>query len=219
MRSCTLLEKNPVTTCRQPWSSYAVQTFAYCDRSFIESVTKAAAVFPCTTPPFNTDTIHPAWFEGQDFLYFKLHGLPGQSSWYSNNLTTAITARQIRRLDLRGTTVFVANCYLWHSDTPGGPAGRAPMLHALLGAGARAVVGGSGINYARARSVYGADVLGQAFRQLIGLGFSPRAAFRLGMLRVRLHRHNHHTAMIDVQSFRIFDNTHQEPELDGINVL
>ena len=196
-----------------------MHTFAYCDARFIQSVTKAAGVPPCTCLPHHTDTINPAWFESADFLYFKLHGLPGQPAWYNADYITAITAQQIRRLRLQGTIVFVANCFLWHTESAGDPRTQAPMLYALLGAGARAVVGGAGINYAKAHSVYGADVLGRAFRQHCALGFSPRPAYRLGMLRVKLHRHNRTIAMQDVQHFQLFDAGTHRPQLDGITVL
>jgi hypothetical protein len=53
------------------------------------------------------------------------------------------------------------------------------MLDALLGAGARYVVGGDGKNWAAHRRVTGAAALGQRFRQLLVRGFDPLMALAL----------------------------------------
>ena len=63
------------------------------------------------------------------------------------------------------------------------------------------------MNYAKAHSVYGADLLGRAFHRFCTIGFTPRWAFWLGMSRVKLHRDRKHLAIKDVQDFRLFDNT------------
>lgn len=184
-----------------------MKTQAYCDVNFLHSVRQASGVTPITSPPFHVDTIRPTWFQGYDFIYFKLHGLPSEPRWYGHNWITAIEARQIKYLDLTSTVVFVANCFLWHEDKASSPRHQAPMLYALLDAGAAAVVGGPGINYAKPHSVYGADILGQAFRQFCALGLMPTPAFKLAMLRIKFHRHRRHQALQDVHSFQIFDNT------------
>jgi hypothetical protein len=113
--------------------------------------------------------------QGHDFLYFKLHGWPDQPYWYGDNWTTALKAEQLTAAELGGATVFVANCYLPES----------PMLPALLSAGARAVVGGAGLNYAAVFSLVGADLLGYHFRQALKLGLAVTAAFRVAKWLMR----------------------------------
>ena len=184
-----------------------MKTLAYCDKAFYDSVFKASGVEPLTSPPLHVDTFRPHWLQGYDFLYFKLHGLPSEPRWYGQHWITALEARHLKYLVLTGTIVFVANCYLWHTTKPGSPREQAPMLYALLDAGARAIVGGPGINYAKAHAVYGADILGQTFRRFCALGVPPTPAFKLAMTRVKLHRHHKHPAMQDVLSFKIFDTS------------
>jgi hypothetical protein len=145
-----------------------MRTLAYCCASWRKSVRRAAAVAPVLCPPVTSQAIHPAWLEGYDFLYFKLHGVPEGSAWYGDESAIALTAEQIRQANLTGAVVFAACC---HVDN-------GPMLSALLKAGARAVIAGAGDNYARAETVDGADLLGKTIRILLQIGTDPRIAFR-----------------------------------------
>lgn len=175
-----------------------MRTFAYCARSFEKSVTQAAGVRPLISPPATHRLFDPAWISGQDFLYFKLHGLPGQEFWYGDNWTTAISADLIRQADLANTIVFVANCHLYqippkhiqapyHIDPlPGDKHLVGPMLTALLKAGARCIVGGPGENFASKTKVEGADFLGRNFRIFIQIGISPKAAFKFAKSQTKL---------------------------------
>jgi len=167
-----------------------MRTFAYCAASVRDSVLQAAGVQPLLSPPVTAETFHPSLLEGYDFIYFKLHGLPNEIYWYGDDWITALRADQILAADLTGTVVFAANCHLANG----------PMLDALLRAGARAVVGGPGKNYAKKHAVYGADVLGRTFRRLVAAHLSPNTAFRLARLMARTHfRRNH-----DTLSFQIY---------------
>ena len=186
-----------------------MKTFAYCAAEFQHSVRKAAGVQPLLSPPATAETFDPAWLESRDFLYLKLHGLPEEIYWYGDNWITALRATQILAANLTGTIVFVANCHLFQANpsttlgTGNGGHPTSPMLSALLGAGARAVIGGSGENYAKRHSVHGADRLGRAFRYLLQFGFPPYTAFRTAQLALTLKPHKDR-ADLDALNFRYF---------------
>jgi hypothetical protein len=162
---------------------------AYCCASFADSTQKAAGVVPLLSPPLSAfggpglDRFPVYALEGQDVLYFKLHGLPGQPYWYGDDMITALTADQLPAADLSRTVVFVANCHLWASEKSGKGA---PMLDALLDAGAMAVVGGGGENFGKMHEVYGADLLGKWFVMCLRLGASPLTAFYVAKARVSM---------------------------------
>lgn len=170
-----------------------MKTFAYCAHSFEQSTKRAAGVQPLLSPPSTIDTFEPAWLESHNLIYFKLHGLPGQPFWYGDKWVTALSTDQIRSCDLTNTIIFVANCYLPES----------PMLQALLDAGAKAVIGGPGQNYARPNSVDGADLLGLYVRVLLQLGFSAAMALRFAKTRLHLKRKDKETK--DTLAFRIWN--------------
>lgn len=178
-----------------------MRVFAYCATTFEYSVTKAAGVVPLLSPPITTAGFEPHWLQGHDFIYLKLHGLPEEAYWYGDNWITAISATQILAADLKGTTVFVANCHLFQANNGQRPS--SPMLTALLAAGARAVVGGAGDNFAKRHTVHGADRLGRAFRYLLQLGFAPYTAFRLAQFLLTLRPHKE-PADLDALKFRYF---------------
>jgi hypothetical protein len=160
-----------------------VKTLAYCCHTHQRSVRQAAGVQPLTCPPLCSDHFSPDWLAGYDFLYFKLHGhhngTPyGRSTWFGDGETPAITAGQLRAADLRGATVFVATCYAYDGV----------MVHSLLHAGARAVIGSPGQQLAHPSALFGADLFGQAVRLALQCGFQPRAAFNLARLRLKTQR-------------------------------
>jgi len=178
-----------------------MRVLAVCARSFFNSVRRAAGVYPLVCPPRDLAFFaQPGIFEyndaGQpyDFLYFKLHGLPSQPFWYGDGWVTAVSAEQLKAADLRGKVVFVANCWLPES----------PMLAALLAAGARAVIGGSGPNYAGAAGVTGADLLGAWIRLGLTGGLSISRAFSLARVRVSLGVRT--KANKDALTFQIWEN-------------
>lgn len=160
-----------------------MRTFAYCAAEFCISVRRAAGVVPLLSPPVTARIFDPRWLEGRDFIYLKLHGLPEEVYWYGDNWLTALCATQILAADLRGTVVFVANCHLYQNGNGSHPT--SPMLNALLATGARAVVGGSGENYAKRRTIHGTDRLGRAFRHLLQFHLPPYTAFRLAQAWLR----------------------------------
>jgi len=154
-----------------------LKVLAYCAKSFEASVKRAAGVTPLTSPPVIMQTFEPAWLEGYDFIYFKLHGLPSQPYWYGDGYITAVSDHQIRRANLTNTIVFAANCHL--CEKANGDIIPSPMLTALLDAGAKCVVGGPGQNYAAKIRLVGADLLGFYFRILVAFPrITPDFAFR-----------------------------------------
>jgi len=173
-----------------------VKVFAYCSQSAAESTRKAAGVEPMTCPPVKAATFDPAWLEGQDFIYFDLHGAPGGMEWRGDKRTIALRAEQIRAAKLGGAVVFATNCHLGDANSP--------MLVALLDAGASYVVAGDGLNWAGAQAVMGAARLGQFFR--ISLAFmDPRRALtaaKIGMQRLVLR--GRREMVQDTLGFKLF---------------
>jgi len=170
-----------------------MKTFAYCSRSFAQSVRQSAGVAPFTSPPLHKDSFLPATIEGYRLLYFKLHGIKYEPYWYGDNWLTALSADTIHVADLRGAVVFAANCHLPES----------PMLDALLAAGARAVVAGGGRNFAGVTAMRGADILGYYFRLMLQLHIPPKPA--LSMAKYALRTIRRPTAPIaDALKFKLF---------------
>ena len=148
-----------------------MRVFAYCCESFAESARRASGVEPITCPPVNAGNFCLEWLEGQDLIYFDLHGEPGAPIWLGDDRIIALMTSQVRQADLRGAIVFAVNCYLADEG--------APMMAALLDAGARYVVGGEGKNWANTKRPTGAAALGQRFRQLLERGIEPMMALAL----------------------------------------
>jgi hypothetical protein len=159
-----------------------MKTFAYCCKSMETSTRRAAGVEPVTYPPMKAADFDPAWLEGQDFIYFDLHGAPGGDTWRGDKRTIALREAQIRAAHLGGAVVFATNCHLGDADSP--------MLTALLDAGAAYVVAGDGLNWAGARTVMGAARLGQLFRIALAFMDARRAltAAKMGVQRLSLRR-------------------------------
>lgn len=155
-----------------------MNVFAYCSQSAAKSTRKATGVEPVTCPPTKAATFDVQALEGQDFIYFDLHGAPGGTEWRGDKRTIALREAQIRAANLTGAVVFATNCHLGDADSP--------MLTALLDAGARYVVAGDGLNWAGAQTVIGAARLGQLFRIALGFMDARRAltAAKLGLQRL-----------------------------------
>lgn len=170
-------------------------TVAYCAASFARSVQKASGVEPLLCPPLTTKSFPVHKLEVAQFLYFKLHGLPDQPYWYGDDWVTALSVEQLTAVSLKDAVVFVANCYLPES----------PMLEALLKAGAAAVVGGSGPNFAKTGEVYGADLLGYWFRRLTALGVVPKYALMGAKSRLRFEAKKD-KSILDALGFKLWTN-------------
>jgi len=183
-----------------------MNAFAYCAASFAPRLARLAGVRPHTCPPLTDETFDPSLLQGQDFVWFKLHGRRNERYWYGDNWTTALSADRLAPADgtvgpdLRGAVVFVSNCWLYH-----GPAGReipGPMMIALAEARASAIIGGAGLNYARTDRIAGTDLLGLYVRYFLKLGLSARRAFRFAQLRLALARPGLVTD--DTRGFRVW---------------
>lgn len=168
-----------------------MRTFAYCAKTFAPAMARVAGITPVTCPPWNAFTFRPQWLEGRELIYFDLHGLPGLDHWFEEvpspmlnipGRTVAITAEQIRSVDLGGAVVFCLSCYLeWGS----------PMLEALLAANASYVIGGEGLNWGGTHQLMGADLLGLWFRRALERGREPLAALALARHIVKLDLWKH----------------------------
>jgi hypothetical protein len=187
-----------------------MNVFAYCAESFAQATQQAAGVEPLTSPPVKAETFDPQWLVGHDLLFIDLHGEPGDAAWYGDYRIPALTATQVRSVDLRGTGVFATSCYLGDADSP--------MLDALLDAGAAYVIGGDSRNYAGETLMLGASLLGHHFRSWLSLGAGPRKALSLAkqMLKARMglsivrrkaqkgQRRHDDVADLDTLEFRMF---------------
>lgn len=134
---------------------------------------------PLTCPPANADTFDPRWLAGRDLIYLDLHGMPGQPYWLGDDGIVALTAEQIHGASLGNAVVFAINCYLADDDSP--------MLDALLGAGARYVIGGSGPNLGGQETLQGASLLGFYLRTGLAAGFDPLTALSAAKSALRVH--------------------------------
>jgi len=195
-----------------------MRIFAYAAETFAESVRRAAGVEPLTCPPMTAECFDPRWLQGFRFLYIKLHGLAHTPVWYGDNWQPAMTKDQILRADLQGTIIFCPCCQLVDEHTTLTPAA-APMLYALLQAGAVAVLGGVGTNYAAPSAVAGADLLGAAFRRALQAGLSYTTAYRVARGLLSLRHHLKPTwSTADTLGFRLFTPvgpaSHAGPERD-----
>lgn len=155
-----------------------------------------SGVTPLTSPPLSFRDFDPQLMRGHELLFFKLHGLPGQSFWYGDGGISAVSAEQILSVDLSGAIAFVANCY-------GGA--DAPMVQALIKQGVIAVVTGTGENTAGIRQAIGADIIGLAFRNVLAQGFGVEVAFNAGKLAALIRRP---ALKADIDSFLIVGDKH-----------
>lgn len=138
---------------------------------------------PFTCPPVRASNLDPQWLTGGaagpwDLIYLDLHGQPGDAAWYGDDHIVALTEAQVRGVDLGGAVVFAVSCYLADDDSP--------MMDALLDAGARYVIGGTGPNYGGKSVIIGAPLLGLRFRQFYGLFHDPLRALWLAKRSVSI---------------------------------
>ena len=168
---------------------------------------------PVTSPPRDSTTFDVAQLEGRDLIYFDLHGRPGSPEWFGqaakkgdvSRHIVALTAEQLETVSLHGTVVFAATCHLADSNSP--------MRDALLGAGARYVIGGEGVNWNGLHNPIGAGLLGQWFRRGMQIGGDPLRALVFAKARVRLSllwyrmrgMEAHATAARDALAFRAYE--------------
>lgn len=156
-----------------------LRTFAYCCESMAPAAQRAAGVKPVTSPPTTFDVFNPHWLLNNNFLYFQLHGLPDQEWWYGDEWTTAMHCSAIEDLRLPGVVVFVANCHF--NDH---------WKNAWSRTGA-IVYGGEGPNWAQARGLSGAALLGYYLRQALERelpGSHPDALFAKALQRLAGHK-------------------------------
>lgn len=148
---------------------------AYCTCSARRAVRAATGTKPLTSPPLHIGRFDPAWLEGYDLLYFRLHGSPKGTVWFGDLKVPALNVDQVLGADLTGTTVVVANCY----------GDQGPITKALYTAGAVAVVAGPGKNLAARKRVVGVDLLVRWIIRLVRRGWSLNRAVQASRIRLR----------------------------------
>ena len=155
----------------------SLNVFAYCCASQRSAVSKAAGVEPLTSPPMHFEAFDARLLENRDLLYFALHGLPDQPYWYGDDYLTALSVDTFHGLNLRQCTVFVANCHFTAS----------PFLPAIRACRPRAIIAGSGENYARSASLVGPHLLGYYLRVGLQAGLPPTLSLAAAKLRMQSH--------------------------------
>jgi hypothetical protein len=152
---------------------------AYCDRRY-EQATRGAvggSALLLTCPPASGADLarYAPEIAQADLIYFNLHGVPGRAEWYTSERQVALTAAQLRALDLTRATVYLVNCY-----AGGG------LLDVLKELKPRAIIGGFGENLGGLERLAGADLLGLWFRRWLALGLTPAASLKAAKTRLRL---------------------------------
>jgi hypothetical protein len=157
-----------------------MRVMAYCCQSFKRAVKRAAGVEPITCPPLDANMIDTRDLEGYDLLYLDLHGQPDDTAWYGDDQDVALTCEQVEKMNLRGTVVFAANCYLGDEN--------APMMAALMQAGAKCVIAAPGKNYGGKKNLTGSSSLGHWFRVFFGLKKDPDWALKTAKNALKAER-------------------------------
>ena len=160
-----------------------MQVFAYCAEAFRDSVMKAAGVTPVTSPPFTSDTFPPSLLMDNDLIVLTLHGQPGGYEWFGEadtglpNWVPALGTKTLGAVNLGWAVVVATSC---HASKD------APMVRALLDAGASCVIGGDGSNFSGRHAVTGAGLLTLWVRRGLKRGLSADAALNLAKTRLAL---------------------------------
>lgn len=172
-----------------------MNVLAYCTYIAREAVRKATGTEPLTSPPYDIANLPVLIFGNRDVIYFRLHGLPlARGTWYGDGpggASPAMNADLVRRMSLDGAIVVIANCY--GSDDP--------MVAALYGAGASAVIAGPGRNYASGERVIGTDLLVRWL--IVGLRLRLGLCGALRLARTRLGLTSYRRADKDALEFQL----------------
>lgn len=135
-------------------------------REFRLGTALAAGAWPVSFPPGRADTFDPALLQGRDLIYACLHGLPNQPYLYGDKFETALSAEQIRAVNLGGAVVYMAGCF-----------GDGPVADAFLDAGASCIVGDRDLTWAGTWLPLGSNRLGRLFVRRLRAGDSPNDAY------------------------------------------
>lgn len=165
---------------------------AYCCQRYEGVARRVIRAAPYTCPPWGTNRLPR--LEGYSFLYIDLFGTWGAPWWTGDGGQVAITAEQVRALNLAGTVVFSLACYLPES----------PMLAALQDAGA-VVIGGSGLNWAGRTRLTGAALLAKWVWGLMRQGQGVAEAWDRAQRRLRRPWH-WGQAVADGRQFQLWGN-------------
>lgn len=143
-----------------------MNVLALAAREFQIGTALAAGVWPVAFPLRRAGAFDARILEGRDLIYVCLHGLRNQPYLYGDSYETAISADQIRSVDLGGAVVYMAGCF-----------GDGPVADAFLEAGASAIVGDSDTTWAGTWLPLGSNRLGRLFVRRMKAGDSAHDAF------------------------------------------
>lgn len=177
-----------------------MKAWAYCAKPYLEATRRAAGVEPLVCPPVVAETLDLAHLEGNDLIFLNLHALPEGHALLGSRYgpPVALRVRQLDSVDLGGAVVFAECCYLGDEYHP--------MRHALLRAGASAVIAGPGPNFgSRTANLKSADLLGLWFRRGLTIGLPPKRALRMARARLRFAALRSPSAG-DALGFRVFES-------------
>lgn len=146
---------------------------AYSTRAWRISTWRTTGAWPITSPPRSPDNRPLDDLLGADVIYIRLHGLGDQPYLYGDpGLPTALSAEQIRETGMNGQVIFLEGCF------------GAQIAGAFLKAGAKTVVGNSGITWGRRFFLGPAQVFGKTWLEVFGEGYSPREALTAAQIEV-----------------------------------
>lgn len=144
-----------------------MNVLALAAREFQVGTAFAAGVWPVAFPPRGGGEFDVHLLECRDLIYVCLHGLAGQPYLYGDRFETAISADQIRGLNLGGAVVYMAGCF-----------GDGPVADAFLEAGSSAIVGDRDTTWAGTWLPLGSNRLGRLFVRGMRQGGSADDAYR-----------------------------------------
>lgn len=118
-----------------------------------------------TSPPVVMGSLDLTKLEGHEMLYIRLHGVEGQPYLYGDpGWVTAISVKQIERLNLAGCEVFLEGCF------------GAQFAEAFKKAGALAVVGSDRPTFGKRYTLGPSSQVGRRYIDLRKQGEHPNEA-------------------------------------------
>ena len=157
-----------------------MKVFSYCTQVARQAVGRALGVEPYASPPITPQTFPVDAMNGANFIYLRLHGLPGADVWMGEGViggsAPAFDGDTMSRVDLPGSVILIANCYATDS----------PLTKQFYKRGASVVIAGDGPNYAGNSRIVGTDLLARWLLLGLRAGFSTDGALALARLRLML---------------------------------
>jgi len=168
-----------------------VKIVAYCAQTWEIATTKTLDVVVgekklYTSPPLDYSNINMKEMEDCSILVFNLHGMPRNPMWFGsgpNGMTLAIRDDMFNGLDLSKAIVIAENCF---GEDPDTPEEDSPMTTAIVKAGAKAIVGGTGLNYGGSYTSIGSDIIAKWTIWGLQKGWTVKWSLMVAKLRMLL---------------------------------